>query len=333
MAHSTRFGLFCAAGALALVAGPALARAGTPPFEYEAPSHPVGLDCAADAQALAARVASLTGVTIVSASCEFRDADSASLRVVYNAPAALPLETTVDDDDSIGIGMFPTRAACEAAIPAQSATFQQQTGLTPVAAYCYRDKLWSLFEPFVLRIDALGTARVHAQKSTVLWVDVILGDRAAKLAQFESRLATRGVTAAYAAVDDNPGTGMSRISTIYYSNTPILLGSLQYLVYDTVVECLAAADQLDHILATSASPPLVSVCTGDNLSTGGTVQVAFQGNFNGPYQDIDVPQHFARRADCDAALPAIVQSYAQSLGRQPLGAICDLKGAHVFLDR
>lgn len=307
-------------------------------FTWQVGSAPRGaLGCDAEARAFGDRFHAATGLAVTAAACVGETAGGFDLSLSYSAehrvavvPAVFGLFWSASNDRTVPAdllsvpplwGMYGDEAGCLAAVPAQKAQYERETGLPAVAAYCAK----GLVGGSILRIDGFGaTARRYQQIDAGFPADVDapLAEAVAKL------VAQSGATI----VDARPWGPHVLVSFYGDPEAGVLVRVPGYFGrLDDQESCAAELVAAKGALAVAGAPaPALAVCLGDSFDGSSHLALAFTGGVDGaPFVERRGPT-YGSYGDCAASRAAAVAVVQADTDRKVGGVVCVRESPTIF---
>lgn len=297
-------------------------------YSYWVRTAQTGQTCAAEAEALGARFAHVTGLQVKAAKCDGTSIVPVgeasvplySLEVTYLAPAPILTYTAHFGRAEIfegpiptdGRGIFTSASDCQTVMAQQVQLFEKQTGLSALSARCELGT-WSPSDSFVLNIEGFGNAPAQSLQ---------VADFAAVGAAGPALLAN-----ASALVNHAGGAiaGVWSESAYFYGESTLPLKVMSFGEFTTAqcAEQLSAAQAIYTLLAqatSSRNDSIVSCVPTESgqaelaaayVSTG--IIIGDSGVESAPFYSFD---------ECMANVKRTVAT-AASNGNPALGALCE----------
>jgi hypothetical protein len=295
-------------------------------------------NCTKTAQAMAARFGQLTGARIRDSQGDYgRDGVGCDITIHYESPALLHIESTLGSADPfegmpLPQSLYMSQADCEAALPAQIALFQSQTGLTPFAAYCYHEGDRSGMGPdleYTLRIDGFGDPKAH------VWVydEVLDGGRQSLpvdlAAQIQSRLNAHGIAVAGVTVRGDLFGIVPTLHIVYYAKQRLPIGPYPITV-PTDADCESLVPIAEDLFTRIGEPPLVTYCKPSVAGVAYPQVMVWQVSDTHPGIR-SAPRKYRSYAECEDARDGVIADFTRS-GWAAFGAICWIDWGGVAMD-
>lgn len=292
------------------------------PFVYTVLGYPkTGASCLEAAIRVGELLRQAAGVPIQRASCDRENEDGFDLRVVYLADVKIPLVSTEEMTDYAGT--YPSRAACEADLPAQKALFEEHTRLKPFLAYCYHDES-GLAKSIGARIDAVGTPAEWPQ----VFQDYVYSPPRSP-AQVKSdilaAMKSRGLFPNVVSLAPSRETsGWYRVVLKFYGAQQVTWHlKRDQFYYVSPAECEAQLAGIRSVLAAQGLVPASAFCAWDGMLLRASVN--FLSLAGTPWYRTDVASDKFRSVDACVADRARIVEYFKTVLKQPVfGGVCAL---------
>ncbi len=286
-----------------------------------------GASCESEAAAFGARFAAATGVTPYRTACAGDDGYARSLTLTYVAAAPLPVVSATrgrfwrtDASDTMPavfpsnplFGIFGDLATCLSATSVEESTFERETGLKAVAAYCVRADAGGIG----LRVDGFGTPhRRFRQLEAEFYgaVDAALVD------------AVEGVVrhAAGDVVDGVPWGPNALVSYYAADSANVLTKTIGFEgQLDSMAECdseLAVAKAA--IGRVSGASPVIARCLPNAYDSSAHLNFGFEGEEAKRFSQVEGPL-YSTYAACVGDRERGRVAMSQASGREIAEAVC-----------
>jgi hypothetical protein len=211
-------------------------------------------------------------------------------------------------------GLFTQLADCQAVLPAQQKLFQEQTGLTPVAASCIPGRESDPQHPsFTPVIDAVGTPNKHLYPvDTSMKLGMQNSPQAMALLH---SLIQKSETIALETSDE----------VLYYGSEPLEISSIDVSWFNTASDCASQLDTLRAAYHQGGVSTMLGDCFLDEVSNSTRLVAAWTGDDTTVAQDhaFTSPVYSTFSACMDAKDGYVTaKKAALPKGKHIFGAIC-----------
>lgn len=286
------------------------------------------LSCDADAAAFGARFQLATALEVFSTSCAEDGFGARKLELSYIGDRPVGVVSAMrgrfwdaDVEDTMPSGPFSTDAlfgrysdysSCFAAIPGEVFTYETQTGLPAVAAYCEAGTAGGIS----LRIDGFGAPRSRYRQQNVEFRGEVDLEMASLVADV--------VRAGGATIIEAEPWGPYALVSFYGSIVPLVPFAPNYDgIVDGPEQCEFELGVALSALATiRGSQPLISKCLSSGDSPATHLNFAFARSAEGlGFSEIRGPT-FGTYATCSSNRDRSVEAMRRTSGRDVRAAVC-----------
>jgi hypothetical protein len=286
-------------------------------------------DCQMAAKIVAKNFTQSTGHQVLSAGCEKPFPWKEDLVVHYRADSEAHLVSTFNEF-SLEQGMYPDQISCETDLSREKLLFTEQTGLLVVTAFCFRKSTRPEVKfPFISRIDGFGNPHlrpfvfdqtIHANSDTNReTLETMLVDSLDQVSSVESpRIRVE-------LARDN-----TRITIKYYALRKQPLVFDVFSTSESLGFCQSQKGAIGDLMEQFGLLAPKSICTHE-VSIDVANQYIF-GFMAGPFSLNPAPGSYTTRADCEAAVPKIIDNFRSDSGSSQIEGFCSFEKAEIFSD-
>lgn len=309
---------FCSFWSLMLVSSAALAEVHVYKLTQIAQTEAV---CQQTENWIVEKFARLADATVLNHGCEMNASRAYDLLIEYANPMAVNVVSTYDELDHVH-GLFDSSASCEAHYDQDLAIFKNQTGLEPLLAYCFRERLVGADQDsWTMRIDGFGTPKKSPQHVSKDFYYPISGDMDAYRRELQSALEAFG--AADVNIRISNGANHATVHAMYYAEKRLPLVVYNEGTFSSLQSCERYRETMREIFAKADGRSAMYFCgtipyTGIyNLYAAGLVMQPLATDVTsikyGSFESCE-----AKRAETEAA-------WRTGLNKNVVGSICAME--------
>lgn len=277
--------------------------------------------CNATRAAVEARFTEITGLKTLGSSCHENFRHSADLSLEYLSGDKAPTLVSTFNESILSHGLYDSKEQCEAAISKQVATFEANTGLKSLVAYCFMyNQQFSDTTSYTLRIDSFGTAALQPFVITEHRNGSITAtDAAAQQARLVGNLTALGATSPIVSIWSK--NIHSYIVALYYAKTKLPLTKFELGFAKSEAECRVAQQRFQSIV-TKANGTIGAASCFNIFSSQDVYDIFAFASVPDALVSKESELIFASPESCDAERPIIEQKWRDVLNRNVIGSIC-----------
>lgn len=276
--------------------------------------------CNATRAAVEARFTQITGLKTLGSSCSENFEHSADLNLEYLSGDKDPTFVSTFTDSILSHGLYASKQECEAALPTQVATFEANTGLKALVAYCFMYYQQFNDTSYTLRVDSFGTAALNpfviTQQHSGSITPAEAGTQQAKLI---GNLTALGATNPIVSIRSNGNSTF--VVGLYYAKTKLPLTEFKLGFTKTEAECRATQQRFQSIIV-KANGSIATASCFKIFSSKDVYEIFAFGSVPNNLVSKESELVFASAAECEAERPTIEQKWRDLLNRNVVGSIC-----------